>query len=178
MRTFCTRTAGGSLLLVLLTLPAIAHAQMSDADLTQKVVTQVQQYSRFTMFDDIRIAVENRVVTLTGTVTIPVKKSEIAKRVAALDGVRQLVNDIHVLPLSPTDDALRMKIARAIYNHPQFWQIAGMAQPPIHIIVEHGHVTLLGRVGTELDKALAYSLAQVPGAFSVKNQLRVETASR
>jgi hyperosmotically inducible protein len=174
MRTFLRRAIGGGLLLVCLAAPAITHAQFSDADITQKVAGQIQQYSRVTMFDDVRVAVENRIVTLTGTVTIPIKKNEIGRRVAAVDGVRHLVNEIHVLPLSPTDDVLRMKIARAIYNHPQFWQIAGLAQPPIHIIVEHGHVTLMGRVGTELDKALAHSLAQVPGAFSVKNHLKID----
>jgi hyperosmotically inducible protein len=161
------------LFLAALAVPHTAGAEVSDADLTAKVAGVIQNYSRFTMFDDVRISVENRVVTLLGTVTIAVKKDEIGKRVAAVDGVRQLVNEIHVLPLSPADDALRMRIARAIYNHPQFWQLAGMAQPPIHIIVEHGHVKLMGRVGTELDKTLAYSLAQVPGAFSVTNQLKI-----
>lgn len=165
---------GGAVLLVALVTSTAAHAQIPDADLTQKVAAVLTQYSRFTMFDDVRMSVENRVVTLHGTVTIPVKKDEVGKRVAAIDGVSQLVNEIHVLPLSPTDDALRLRIARAIYNHPSFWQLAGMAQPPIHIIVERGHVTLRGRVGTELDKALAYAAAQVPGAFTVTNQLKID----
>jgi hyperosmotically inducible protein len=88
--------------------------------------------------------------------------------------VRRLENDIAVLPLSPYDDALRLRIARAIYNNPTFWQYASMAVPPIHIIVEHAHVTLTGLVGTNLDKSLAYALAQVPGVLSVTNDLKIE----
>jgi osmotically-inducible protein OsmY len=49
-----------------------------------------------------------------------------------------------------------------------------MAQPPIHILVSHGHVTLTGRVGTALDRGLANALAQVRGAFDVTNDLKVD----
>jgi osmotically-inducible protein OsmY len=175
MRNFLKRLIPcWGLLLVALAVPNLASAGATDVELTQKILAIVQSYNRFTMFDDVRFTAENGVVTLNGTVTIPIKKDEIGKRVAAVDGVRQLVNEIHVLPLSPSDDNLRMRIARAIYNHPQFWQLAGMAQPPIHIIVEHGYVKLMGRVSTELDKTLAYSLAQVPGAFTVTDHLKIE----
>jgi hyperosmotically inducible protein len=154
--------------------PGVARAEITDAALIQRVVETVQRYSHFSMFDDVNIAVENRVVTLTGRVTQPVKKIDIGRQIAHIDGVRRLVNDLEVLPLSPRDDALRLGVARAIYNHPSFWQYASLAQPPIHIIVEHGHVTLTGRVGSQLDRSLAFALAQVPGAFDVKNELRVD----
>lgn len=164
----------GGLLLALLALPAPARADLTDADLAERVIDTIQRYPNFTMFDDISITVENRVVTLMGRVTRPIKKDEIAKRVAKIDGIRELVNQIKVLPISPMDDELRLRVARAIYNHPSFWQYAQMAVPPIHIIVEGGHITLTGRVGTQLDHTLAYTLAQVPGAFSVKNELKVD----
>jgi hyperosmotically inducible periplasmic protein len=46
--------------------------------------------------------------------------------------------------------------------------------PPIHIIVDNGHVTLLGVVDSDTDKNLAGMRAnQVPGVFSVKNDLTV-----
>ena len=106
---------------------------------------------------------------------MPAKKDEIGKRVAKIDGVRSLVNEIQVLPVSPLDSDLRIRIAQAIYNHPAFWQYASMAQPPIHIIVENGHVTLTGRVGSQMERTLAYSLAaQVPRAFEVRNDLGID----
>ena len=154
--------------------PALARAEVTDADLAERVVDAIQRYGPFGIFDDVRISVENRVVTLTGRVTAPIKRDEIGKRVGKIDGIRTLVNDIKVLPLSPYDAELRLRIARAIYTHSAFWQYAQMAQPPIHIIVEGGHVTLAGSVGNQLDRNLAYVLAQVPGAFSVRNDLQVD----
>ena len=47
--------------------------------------------------------------------------------------------------------------------------------PPIHIIVNNGHVTLEGSVASEADKDVAGIRANtVPGVFSVTNNLRVD----
>ena len=165
---------GCGLLVVTLAAPAVAAAEITDRDLAEKVVDSIQRYGPFSIFDDVGINVENRVVTLTGRVTSPVKRDEIGKRVEKIDGVKSLVNDIKVLPVSPFDAELRLRIARAIYTNANFWQYASMSLPPIHIIVEGGHVVLTGRVGTQLDRTLAYVLAQVPGAFSVRNDLKVD----
>jgi osmotically-inducible protein OsmY len=154
--------------------PVGAWAEIADDALTTRVVAALQADSQIGMFDDVNVSVEDGIVTLTGRVTREVKKTDIGLRVAGIDGVRRLVNALEVLPLSPSDDALRMRVARAIYNHPSFWQYASMAQPPVHIIVERGHVTLAGRVGTVIDRNLAFALAQVPGAFDVRNDLRVD----
>ena len=165
---------GIALLLACLAAPSLAAAELTDRALAEKVVDSIQRYGPFSIFDDVGINVDNRVVTLTGRVTSPVKREEIGKRVAKIDGVKSLVNDIKVLPISPYDAELRLRIARAIYTNANFWQYASMSLPPIHIIVEGGHVTLTGQVGTQLDRSLAYILAQVPGAFSVRNDLRVD----
>jgi hyperosmotically inducible protein len=154
--------------------PALARAEISDSDLAERVVDAIQRYANFSIFDDVNISVSDRVVRLTGRVTMPVKRDEIGKRVAKIDGIRTLVNDIQVLPLSPFDSDLRIRVAQAIYNHPAFWQYAQMALPPIHIIVENGRITLTGRVNSEVERSLANALAQVPGAFAVKNDLKLD----
>jgi hyperosmotically inducible protein len=174
MTKFQLRIAAGCLWLMALIAPASARSESTDAVLVARVVETIQHDSQFGMFDDVNISVEDRVVTLTGRVTRPNKKDDIGARVSQIDGVRRLVNDLEVLPLSPSDDDLRIRVARAIYNHPAFWQYASMAQPPIHILVSHGHVTLTGRVGTALDRGLANALAQVRGAFDVTNDLKVD----
>ena len=164
----------GALALAALAIAQPARAENNDAKLTEKVITAIQDYPPFGMFDDVTFTVDDRVVTLYGHVTRPIKKDELGKRVGKLDGVREIVNDIQVLPMSPMDDQVRNRVARAIYNHPSFWQYASMSQPPIHIIVEGGHVTLTGSVGNDMDRKLAYALAQVPGSLSVKNDLKVD----
>jgi hyperosmotically inducible protein len=151
---------------------------MSDQRLFQTVADTVNRYANFTIFDDISALVENGVVTLSGKVTMPYKKSEIARRVEKVDGVKELRNAIEVLPVSIFDDELRFRIARAIYGNPSFWQYAAMANPPIHIVVDRGHVTLSGVVATNVDRALARSLASGFGEFSVRNNLKTDAEMR
>jgi osmotically-inducible protein OsmY len=168
------RFLSAALLLAALATPVAARAQLSDSDLGERVATTIQRYAQFDIFDDVNIAVDNRAVRLTGRVTMPIKRDEIGKRVAKIDGVRSLVNDIQVLPLSRFDDDLRIRVARAIYNHPAFWQYATMASPPIHIVVENGHITLTGRVGSQVESSLAFAVAHVPGSFDVRNDLKID----
>jgi len=122
----------------------------------------------------VNASIENGVVTLTGKVTAPFKRDDIAARVARIEGVTRVQNDIGVLPVSPFDDDLRYRIARAIYGHSNFWQYAAMANPPIHIIVEGGRVTLTGVVNSNVERMLARSLATTYGAFSVRNELKTD----
>ena len=146
----------------------------SDADLAERVAAAVRGYAQFSIFDDIEIEVVNRVAKLTGRVTAPLKKTDIAARAARVDGVDRVIDDIEVLPVSQHDSNLRVRIARAIYTNSTFWHYASMANPPIHIVVERGRVTLTGFVNSEVERMMAYALAQVDGAFSVTNRLRLD----
>ena len=131
------------------------------------------------MFDDVQASVTQGTVTLYGKVTMPYKRDDLARRVASVPGVRQVVNRIDVLPVSRFDDDLRSRIARAIYGDPSFWHYASMANPPIHIVVQNGHVTLTGVVNNEVEKMLARSLAATGStAFSVTSQLKTDAEAR
>ncbi len=165
--------------------PVTAFAQAAppvvdrrDAAIFKDVAAQVNGYTRFTVFDDIQASVNQGVVTLYGKVTMPYKRADIEKRVLKVAGVRQVVDKMTVLPVSQFDDELRYHIARAIYGNPSFWHYASMANPPIHIVVENGHVTLTGVVGNEVDKMLARSLATGFNALSVKSELRTDAEAR
>jgi osmotically-inducible protein OsmY len=155
-------------------MPPVALGQMRDTDLAERVAETIRHYVSFSIFDDVNVAVSDRAVTLTGRVTMPFKRDDIGKRVARIDGIRSLANNIEVLPVSRTDAELRTRIAQAIYGHPAFWQDATMVNPPIHIVIERGHVTLTGCVNNQVERALAFALAQVDGVLSVKNQLRID----
>ena len=49
------------------------------------------------------------------------------------------------------------------------------AVPPIHIVVDNGHVKLEGAVARQMEKQIAGMQANsVSGVFSVENNLRVE----
>ena len=154
--------------------PLCASAQISDKQLGDRVAAKVRDYTPFSIFDDVSVNVDAGTVTLVGVVTMPYKRDEIGTFVGKVDGVRKLVNDLRVLPVSQTDSDLRVRVAQAIYNNSAFWAYATMPRPSIHIIVEGGRVTLTGAVNSEVDRSLAFALAQVPGAFDIKNQLRVD----
>ena len=165
---------------LLATAPAGATLEQArtDGQLSDDVVRSVNTYSRFTVFDDVRVDVQNAVVVLTGRVTMPFKKDEIAKRAAGVEGVKAVRNDIGVLPPSPFDEELRHKVARAIYGNAAFWRYAAMPNPPIHILVEGGRVTLTGVVQSEVDRTLARSLATGQGEISLTNALRTDAEAR
>jgi hyperosmotically inducible protein len=128
------------------------------------------------VFDNLAYKVDGYKVTLYGQVTRPTLKSAAESVVKDIEGVEGVDSKIEVLPLSSSDDAIRLAVYRAIYGHPSFDRYATRAVPPIHIIVKSGQITLEGVVATEMDKTIAAAQASgVPGTFGVKNNLRVET---
>jgi hyperosmotically inducible protein len=149
-----------------------------DLQVFNDISAKVNSYTQFTIFDDVNAGVKDGVVTLTGKVTMPYKREAIEKRVADIAGVSRVENKISVLPVSSFDDELRLRIARAIYGNSSFWNYASMANPPIHIIVEHSRVTLTGVVNSEVERALARSLATRFGVMSVTNNLKTDAEVR
>lgn len=169
------RASLAATLALLVTMTAGAFAQdQRDVRLAEDIGRSITGYTRLTIFDDINATVENGMVVLTGKVTMPYKKSDLEKRIGKIDGVRGLRNDIGVLPVSQFDDSLRHRVSRAIYTNPSFWNYAAMANPPIHIIVEGGHVTLAGVVNSNVERMLARSLATGLGELSVTNALKTD----
>jgi osmotically-inducible protein OsmY len=161
--------------LTLLTAASTAHAQAAPSlTLGPAVVRSIRECPQFTIFDDVDATVDGSSVVLTGRVTATSKRSDIEKRVSSLEGVRGVRNEILVLPPVPEDDDLRQRVAKAIYSNPSFWSYAAMSSPPIHIIVERGHVTLKGTVGTQVERSMARSLATGLGERSLINELRTE----
>jgi hyperosmotically inducible protein len=114
-------------------------------------------------------------VTLTGQVSRPTLKSDAESAVKHIEGVERVVNTIEVLSVSPNDDRIRRAAYRAIYGNSVLSQYQLRAVPPIHIIVNKGHITLEGVVARQMDKQIAGMQANgVHDAFSVTNNLRVE----
>jgi hyperosmotically inducible protein len=130
------------------------------------------------VFDWLQYQVQpDNTVVLKGQVVRPSTKSDAAARVKDIDGVKSVVNEIEVLPLSPNDNRLRAALYRTIYgmSSPLF-RYATQTVPPIHIIVANGRATLKGVVSTKGDAQLAYIRARgVPGLFEVKNELEIES---
>ena len=165
-------------LVMLLALGAPALAQSETLTLFRQVEKQVLRYPHFTIFDSVNAQIDNGVVTLTGKVTMPYKRDDIERRVSRVAGIRQVNNQIDVLPASQFDDQLRFGIARAIYGHHAFVRYASMVNPPIHIVVERGRVTLEGVVNNEAERMIARSIATSFNAFQVNTRLKTDAEVR
>jgi osmotically-inducible protein OsmY len=155
--------------------PTSGVSGASDRSLANEISDQVRNYVHYTIFDDVQGTVHDGFVTLTGKVTDPYKATEIADRVKRVQGVREVDNKIQSLPVSIFDNELRAEISARIYRDPMFWNLAMQVNPPIHIIVENGHVTLTGVVNSEVERRVAEASARSADyAFSVKNNLRLD----
>lgn len=145
--------------------------------LTKEVRHQLVLLPFYSVFDNLEYQVEGSKVVLMGQVVQPVVKDDAAGAVKHIEGVTQVDNQIKVLPLSPMDNQIRRAEYRAIYGSPTLQMYQVRSVPPIHIIVDNGHVTLEGVVATQADKNLAGLMAnRVPDVFSVTNNLRVENS--
>lgn len=161
--------------IVMLAMSAPAWAQdRENLEIYRDVSKQVLRYPQFTIFDSVHAQVQEGVVTLSGRVTMPYKRDDIARRVARVEGVDDVRNEVTVLPVSQFDDDLRFGIARAIYGNSNFWRYGAMVNPPVHIIVENGRVTLEGVVNSNIDRMLARSIASSFNAFKVTNDLKTD----
>jgi hyperosmotically inducible protein len=127
-----------------------------------------------TAFNNIEIGVQNGVVTLRGTVYGPADKDSAISLIENTPGVRDVVDELDVAPVSPMDDRIRIAEARAIYGFPALNRYALDPAKTIRITVVNGHVTLNGVVDNEADKNMAGIRANgVSGVFSVVNNLQV-----
>jgi osmotically-inducible protein OsmY len=94
--------------------------------------------------------------------------------VANTAGVKDIVDNIEVAPVSPMDDRLRLELARVIYGTPQLQRYAMDPAKPIRITVVNGNVTLSGVVDNKMDHDVAGIRANtVPGVFKVVNDLQI-----
>lgn len=166
--------------------------------LAKEVRKQIVTQPQYGVFDNIHFAIQGDTVILRGQASRPVLKSSIENSVKRIEGVKNVTNEIEVLPVSPNDDRIRAAVYASIYRYPALQRYTsnrgGVSRVPpsvaraaggitndppmgwhaIHIIVKNGNVTLTGVVDTSGDLAIAEMRANsVPGVFSVDNQLQI-----
>jgi hyperosmotically inducible periplasmic protein len=154
----------------------VAGPNVSDAELRAKLGEKLT-YDRVgygNAFNSITLNVQSGAVTLGGHARTDVDKDSALALVSTYPGVKEVVNEIEVDPVSILDDQTRMTVARAVYGFPTLQKYAIDPAKTIRISVQNGHVELYGVVDSESDKEAAYIQANaVPGVFSVKNYLQV-----
>jgi len=155
----------------------VAGENVPDAQLQKKLAKQLA-YDRVGYYDNtfnyVAVDVKDGVVTLSGDTVYDIPKDTALDIVARTPGVKDVVNDLKVLPVSNFDDSIRVRTARAIYRDSVLGRYASDPAHPIRIVVDNGHVTLYGSVENTMDKNIAgIRASSVFGAFSVENKLVV-----
>jgi hyperosmotically inducible periplasmic protein len=179
MKTLFTKFASLAAALVLAaTLAAGAQAkeQVSGRQrVEEKIRKELVTLPFYGVFDNLAYSFDGRTATLYGQVVRPTTRSDAERRVRRIAGVERVENRIEVLPLSSFDDRIRVAAYRQIFGTGGLYRYAMGVNPSVHIVVNRGHVTLEGYVASEGDRNLARIAAlQVPGVFSVTNNLRVD----
>ena len=154
--------------------PSVPGFPVTNTHLVRQVRNALLLVPFYGVFDNLEYRIDGNRVELLGQVVTPVMKVEAGNVVKSIKGVKSVINNIQVLPDSFFDDRIRFAEYRAIFGHYGLYRYAMGPNPAIHIIVDNGHVTLVGEVANQMDKTMAYMQARnVPGVFSVTNNLQV-----
>ena len=183
MKKVLNKFAALSAALVLVASVSFAATEQGSALARQQVAKSVRKalvtLPFYGVFDNLAYSFDGGTATLYGQVVRPTTRSDAERRVARIKGVSRVVNQIEVLPLSSFDDSIRRRAYRQIFGTASLYRYAMGVNPSLHIVVNRGHVTLEGVVSNEGDRRLARIAAlQVPGVFSVTNNLRLDRDER
>lgn len=129
-------------------------------------------------FNYMTASVQDGVATLSGETRTDVDRDSALWIASNMPGVKEVVNDIRVAPVSNYDDDIRLAAMRVIYRDPVLGRYASDPAAPIRIVVNHGKLSLYGTVENTMDKNVAGIRAgQIFGVFSVQNNLEVAKKS-
>jgi len=153
----------------------VAGPSVSDAELQKKLTSKIS-HDRIgyndVAFNAVSVDVKDGVVTLGGFAADYPAYNDAVGIAQNQKGVKDVVNNIRVLPTSGFDDNLRVRLYRAIYFDNVLSKYAMDPVHPIRIVVSNGNVALYGQVDSTMDRNIAGMRArQVFGGFSVENNL-------
>lgn len=147
----------------------------TEKTIEQKVFKEIIRLPYYGLFDHIAYKVDGDTVTLYGKVYNATNKRSAENVVEDIPGVRRVVNNIEILPLSSFDDRIRRQLIREFSNRGGLYRYLLGANPSVRIIVDNGRVELEGYVANRGDANLMNIVANgVFGVFNVENNLIIE----
>ena len=195
LKTFATLAVAGCLVVTVAATPAGAQTTrtpapaqnqaQTDNALKDRVDFRLETSDVVSKYD-VKVKVANGVVTLSGDVATPAQKAE-AGKLARIEGVKQVQNDITVDPSEDKSVADRVKaglsrtgekITDAWITTKVKWFFLGedaLDDSNIDVDTKESVVTLKGTVKTEAGRARAVALAKkTDGVKKVVDQLAIK----
>ena len=155
-------------------LRVVPEEPRSDKAIKADAEKAILRWERYGPYDAVGIDVTDGVVRLTGWVETEYKRDEIENRLARVDAIRDIHNDLHLQGISQGDVRLRQQIHARIYRDPLFERYASLPDPPVRVFVDRGRVTLAGTVGSQVEQVAVGMIARGTLAFRVDNEVQVE----
>jgi len=163
-------------------------------ELTRKVRRALERLPYYGVYDFLSFKVEPGVITLEGYAHRPSLKKEAETMIRHAAGV-DVANKIEILPSSTFDDQIRWTTFQRIYTDEfadryvsggtrqvqydlvtmlRFPDMEPFGTYPVHIIVKHRRMALIGVVITDIDKTqILFRARQVPHAIGVEDAIMV-----
>jgi osmotically-inducible protein OsmY len=164
-----TREVKGVLALVVELKVAIKYGYERTDDELAEAVLLVLKNNTAVPYEQIRVKVEQGVVTLEGHVEWEFQRNATAKAVIYIRGVREVISLILVSPKIMIRDVWS-EISSALHR------TASIDAERIHITVDGSHITLRGKVRSSAEKEDAEHAAWcTPGVTHVDSFLQVES---
>jgi len=165
-----------ALTISILGLPQISYAAAgTGTGAGQDGASDAQAKLKKSQFKDVKVAVDNGIATLTGTVSLYEYKQSAANRVRKAKGVTAVRNQIEVAGPNVPDSELKAKLLEKLtYDRVGY----GNAFNAISLDVQNGMVTLGGHARTDVDKDSALALVSTyPGVKDVVDDIEVDPTS-
>ncbi|TAN21762.1 MAG: BON domain-containing protein, partial [Acidobacteria bacterium] len=121
----------------------VSTVTVPDGQLEREIADRLV-YDRISMgqtFNSLNLKVQNGMVTVSGSVIDYPSRDSAVDIIVATKGVKGVIDNINVEPVSPMDDSIRLAAARAIYGNPLFIRYRNNPAHPIRIVVKNGHLT-------------------------------------
>lgn len=154
-----------------------ANAQsFSQRSIEQQVNHKILKLPYYEVFDHISYQVNGDTVTLSGKVRNATNKKSAERSVKDIPGVARVVNNIEVLPVGGFDESIRHSLYRKLSNTGSLSRYLWTVNPSVRLIVDRGNISLEGYVANKGDYNTMNIVAHgVPGAFSVTNNLKIDS---
>ena len=151
--------------------PAADDSAKNDA----QILKDAQNKLKNKKFSGVQVAVQNGMVTLTGSVPLYADKQDAQKNVGKVKNVVSVVNDIQVQAGESTDQQLADKIGKQLaYDRVGY----GNAFNAITASVQNGVVTMGGHALGPVAKDSALNIAKrTPGVTNVIDKIQVDPVS-
>ncbi len=126
---------------------------VSDKEIADKVVQELQGNMFYGVFDWVNVAVSSGTVTLTGWAYDSWHRVLFGHLAEKVSGVTAVNNQIKLAPLTPWDENLRRRAVPLIYDNPDINVFSRTIAPPIHIVVvDDEEMYLEGYVASKYQK--------------------------